>query len=68
MNELEHLRGLVIALLRETELGTDFDERAITNELRDRYGLHPPDPIPDFWAIADRHRAGFPPGRPSPPS
>ncbi len=62
MNELEHLRNRVIALLRETELGFDFDEAAITNELRDLYGPQPPDPIPEFWAIADRHRGGSKPG------
>ena len=57
MTEFRDLRGWVRALLRETEAGADFDDGAIADEIDRRYGPFPPDPIPDFWAIADRHRA-----------
>ena len=56
MQEFNDLRVWVVALLKQTEAGPDFDVAAITDEILSRYGSIPPDPIPDFWAIADRHR------------
>ena len=58
MKEFNDLRGWVSALLSQTEAGPDFDVAAITREIESRYGPIPPDPIPDFWDIADRHRGG----------
>lgn len=55
MTDLSNLRSRVAALLRETEAGPHLNETAIVKEIDSRYGPTPPDPIPDFWAIADRY-------------
>lgn len=60
MAESEALRGRVSALLKGTEMAADFDEVGIAQELERRHGASPPDPIPDFWAVVDRHRLESP--------
>lgn len=57
MKEFSDLQGRVTALLRETEAWPDFDNVAIAQEIQARYGPVAPDPIPEFWVIADRHRS-----------
>ena len=55
MTDTDDLTTRVRALLLETEAGPRLDEKPIVEEVMRRHGSTPPDPIPDFWVIADRY-------------